>query len=304
MKFLVTGGTGFIGSNLVDFLVKEGHFVEVWDNFIKLENLNKNAFLRICDVSSEIDDSYLSNWDVIFHLAAISNIYQSFLFPVDTNKSNIDGTINILEVAKKTGSKVIYAGSSTVYFDKLANPYAFTKYVGEEYCKMYSKIWDVPIAIARLFNVYGRRHRKLDPAPVIASFENQIIGNRRLKIYGDGSKRRDFTHVDDVVRGLYLISQNECKGEIFNFGKGKNYSIKEVALMFSDESNIQYLQERSGEATSTLANIYDTTDKLDWIPKHDLVTYINQFLDRLKVAKTKYSSVNTPMIKKYMDETD
>lgn len=306
MKFLVTGGAGFIGSNLVDLLIGQGHLVEVWDNLStgKEENINQNAFLRVVDISEDIDEMYLNNWDTIFHLAALPSIQDSLHNPEITNKVNVNGTVNILEVARKTGSKVIYAGSSSVYFDPLANPYAFTKFVGEEYCRMYNKIWKVPVAITRFFNVYGKRHnRRAKYATVIASFEEQMIQNNLLKIYGDGSKRRDFTHVEDIVIGLYLASSKEWNGDIFNFGKGKNYSIKELAHMFTDDKNIKYLSERKGEAQETLANIFETKGKLGWIPQRDLTIYVEYFLERLSYARKQFhGDVNS--IRKYMEETD
>lgn len=287
MKCLVTGGAGFIGSNLVNFLVKQGYNVEVWDDLStgKLEHIHEDAFFRKIDISDI--DQYKSNyfnqkWDVIFHLAALPRIHRSFEEPVKTAHANIMGTQLTLEMAKESGSKFVYAGSSSFYFDPHANPYAFTKWVGEEYCKMYNQIWDVPVAITRFFNVYGHNHdRDSRYATVVAAFERCKIEDKPFVIYGDGSKRRDFTHIDDIVRGIFAASRRKWNGDIFNLGRAKNYSIKELAEMF-EADKIVYKPNKPGEAQNTLADIEETCEKLQWKPTRELSLYVKAFLNRLE----------------------
>jgi len=285
MKCLVTGGAGFIGSNLVSHLIEnKGYIVEVWDNIStgSYDNLHEDAFFRWLDITEEIDECHLSNWDVIFHLAALPRIQASMKNPVGTSKANVLGTQNVLEVARKTGTRVVYAGSSSFYADPLKNPYSFTKWIGEEYCKMYNQVWNVPVAITRFFNVYGPGHdRDAEFTTVVAAFEKCMIDGEPFKIYGDGSKRRDFTHVYDIVKGMTAASYHEWQGDIFNLGRAENCSIKELAEMF-DPSNILYFEDRPGEAQETLADIKETTNKLHWSPRENLSSYVYTFMNNLK----------------------
>lgn len=280
MKYLVTGGAGFIGSNLVMLLINEGHEVEVWDNLSTgfRQNVHVDAIFKQLDITKPIGDEEYSEWDTIFHLAALPRIQRSFEEPLETSNANVIGTQNMLEIARVTDSKVVYAGSSSFYFDLYANPYAFTKWLGEEYCKMYNQIWNVPVAITRFFNVYGPHHdRNSTYATVIAAFEQCMIEGKPFIIYGDGSKRRDFTHVADVAEGLYAASKEKWNAEIFNFGRARNYSIQELAIMFAPHK-IVYEPDRPGEAQDTLADIARTCRLLSWFPKRRLPDYIEDFL--------------------------
>jgi len=291
-KCLVTGGAGFIGSNLVDMLIERGNSVEVVDNLStgKYENVHSDAYFYELDISSE-DFRHCNiptdRYDYIFHLAALPRIQPSFKNPTGCHDSNITGTINVLEMAKRTDSRVIYAGSSSVYFDHLANPYAFTKWVGEEYCKMYSKIYGVETNIARFFNVYGPRHdMAAEYATVLAAFEGAHIEGLPFVIYGDGEKRRDFTHVHDVCDGLIKIAESRFSGEIFNFGSGVNYSINEVASMFGDH-DVVHKDGRPGEAQDTLAKTARTCCLLNWSCDFSLPEYISDFVKKKSDSKGK-----------------
>lgn len=285
MKCIVTGGAGFIGSTLVDALIKRGDPVFVIDDLStgKKEHINdKAAFLQIDinDLTEKIILEKFGKPDVIFHLAGFSRIEPSFSSPQKTNQSNVDGTLNILEVIRNLNSNVrlIYAGSSSFYYDLYANPYAFTKWIGEEYCKLYTNIYGVSVAIARFFNVYGPRQMESgDFSTLVGIFQRQKSNNQKLTITGDGNQRRDFTHVFDIVSGLIAMSEKDWHGEVFNLGTGVNYSINEVAKMF-EPCEIEYIPKRKGEADSTLADISFSCQNLNWKPLIQLEDYVRDFL--------------------------
>ena len=187
---------------------------------------------------------------------------------------NVKGTANLCNYAHKVNAKFIYAGSSSFYAGPYLNPYAFSKWQGEEVCKMFSSVYGMSSAIARFFNVYGSRHLCEGPyATVVGIFERQFLENKALTITGDGEQRRDFTHVNDIVRGLILMSEKTWKGDIFNLGTGTNYSINELAGLFKHAT--KYIPKRRGEARTTLADIKISQDLLGWSPKHTLEDYVN-----------------------------
>lgn len=281
-KYLVTGGAGFIGSNLVDALIWDSHDVTVWDNFAtgKPENVNKDARLVDADINHVQPRRHEKKcFDAIFHLAALAGIQPSFEKPGLTIDANVLGTMTMLEIARRQGIPLIYAGgSSSFYYDVYASPYTFSKWQGEEMCRMYSKVYGVRTAIARFFGVYGPRQVSEGTcATVIGVFERQKKAGEAFTITGNGSKRRDFTHVMDIVDGLQRLLEGFWFGDSFNFGTGINYSIKEVADMFKPVA-IEYLPERRGEAQATLADISEAKDKLGWSPKVVLSEYIKEFL--------------------------
>lgn len=275
MRYLVTGGAGFIGSHLVDRLIEQGHDVMVWDALTtgKRENLNNKAWFTELYIEN-LNPDYKYPFDSVFHLAGEARIQPSFVHPLKVHDSNVSATIKVLEFARHNGSpKVVYAGSSSVYHDPYANPYSFTKHVAEEYCTLYNRVYGVPIALARFFNVYGKRQLEEGAyATVIGAFEKQKREGRPLTITGDGEQRRDFTHVSDIVDGLIAMAKCEKNEGIFNLGTGKNYSINEVATLF--DCPFEYIPPRPGEARTTLADISVSRDVLGYSPKHDLESYI------------------------------
>jgi UDP-glucose 4-epimerase len=284
MAVLVTGGAGFIGSNLVDRLIEKGEEVHIFDNLSTgtRANVNSKAQFKIVDIAKGLPTHI--KFDTIYHLAAKARIQPSFKDPVSSHNSNVTGTIHILELARRHDAKVVFAGSSSVYHSPYANPYTLTKHVGEQYCMLYSKAFGLKTAIARFFNVYGKRHlREGDYATVIGIFEQQKINNEFLTVTGSGEKRRDFTHVNDIVNGLIAIAEkntdwNPINGAIFDFGRGKNHSINEIAAMFKPVG-IQHIAERPGEADSTLADFSYSKGRLGWEPKHNVEDYIKEFID-------------------------
>jgi UDP-glucose 4-epimerase len=164
-----------------------------------------------------------------------------------------------------------------VYHDKFANPYSFTKQLAEDYGTLYNRVYGVPVAIARFFNVYGPRQLEEGAyATVVGIFERQKRNGENLTVTGDGEKRRDFTHVDDIVSGLIAMSEEDWNAEIFNLGTGTNHSINEVAKMF--DHPIEYIPARPGEAQTTLADIHNSKAMLGWRPKKSLKEYVDDLL--------------------------
>jgi UDP-glucose 4-epimerase len=285
LKVLVTGGAGFVGSNLVDRLVNDGHDVYVWDNLVtgKKENVNSNAkffYISVDSISPEYVYKTLC-FDVIFHLAALARIQPSFKMPVENLNCNVVSTMRALELARLCKARFVYSGSSSFYHDVYANPYTFTKWQGEECCKLYNKVYGVSTAIARFFNVYGPRHIcEGDYATVIGIFEKQRAEGLPLTVTGDGQQRRDFTHVNDIVDGLVRMSKDNWNADVFNLGTSKNHSVLEVAKMFKPKE-IKFLPKRPGEAKDTLADTSFTQEKLGWKAKESLEEYVKEFVSRL-----------------------
>lgn len=288
MKALVTGGCGFIGSNLVDYLVEQGHDVYVWDNLCSessnIEYMRSDVDYTIKDVRHITDEQYMKvhpKYDVIFHLAALARIQPSFKDPIAYLSNDIMGTAEVCELARKLGSKVVYAGSSSAYGGPMLNPYAFAKFTGEQVCEMYHKVFGVSVITARFFNVYGNRQPKTGAwATVVGIFEDQTKNNVPLTITGNGEQRRDFTHVSDIVKGFVQLSEIEGHAEIANLGTGTNFSINEVAEMFKMPKT--YIDARPGEAWTTLADISETNKFIPWSPKIVLNEYISSFCEANK----------------------
>ncbi len=279
MKALVTGGLGFVGSNLVDRLINSGWQVLVVDDLSsgKEEHKNPEAEYVIDDFKytlQEPDESI----DVVFHLAAEARIQPSFEDPLYTCHNNSYGSAVVAEFARRSGAKVVYAGSSSYYGGVYLNPYAFAKWQGEEVFKMYSAVYNTTCGIARFFNVYGPRNPLIGQyTPVVAIFEEQTKANEVLTVVGDGDQRRDFTHVYDICDGLIAISRGDWRGEVFNLGTGTNHSINELAAMFGGDK--KHLPARPGEARETLADISFTTEQTGWTPKYNLEGYVKEFME-------------------------
>ena len=283
MRVLVTGGAGFIGTNLIKRLLKENHDVYSFDNYSTGKKENKLDGCNYIEV--DISDSLrrhkgfgletyqLQKPDIIYHLAAIPRIQPSFLEPTKTFDSNVKATQNIMEYARTSNVPVIYAGSSSSHGDKYANPYTHSKCLGEEVVTMYNKIYDIPTAICRFYNVYGE-YQLTEGAycTVLGIFERLYNNNEPLTITGDGEQRRDFTHVDDIVDGLIRCAW-VLGGKTFELGRGKNYSINEIADAFGDYPT-EYIEEKPGEMRNTLNTDTRARDMLDWNPTGDIIEYI------------------------------
>jgi len=282
-KVLVTGGLGFIGYNLVKRLLKKGYNITVIDNLSSdssnINNKHEGVKYIIDDINNLENVKYKDlDFDVIFHLAALARIQPSFKDPVLYFKSNIMGTVQVCELARRCNAKIVYAASSSAYGGPKLNPYAFAKYTGEETLIMYSQLYNVSTVSARFFNVYGDRQPTQGTyATLIGIFERQYKTAQPLTITGDGEQRRDFTHVYDICDGLICLSNHEFQGDIFNLGTGNNFSVNEIAAIFNTKTT--YIPSRPGEARTTLADI-SKTKKYGYNPKQSIESYIIQFINK------------------------
>ena len=290
MNTLVTGGAGFVGTNLVIRLLNDGHNVISIDNYSTgLEENHQDGCRYInADLSEMIpkhnswgqEKFQLENIDVIFHIGALARIQPSLVDPLPHIKNNFMSTLNVLEYARVKGIPVVYAGSSSFHHGLYESPYAWSKWSGEELCKLYSNVYDMNTSICRFYNVYGK-YQIEDGAysTVIGIFERQFRNNEPLTITADGQQRRDFTHVDDIVDGLVRCSQHNLKAEFFELGSGVNYSINELADLFGKDYPKKYIPARKGEYDKTLCDYSKAEFRLGWKPKHDLEDYIKEVLN-------------------------
>lgn len=292
-KCLVTGGAGFIGSNLVDALIERGDEVIIIDNLSTGQKENVNPRARL--VEADIRDlgtikPYFSGVDYVFHLAAFARVQPSIEDPITANDINLNGTLNVLMAARDAKvKKVVYSASSSAYGDQTEmplredmpahplSPYAVQKYVGELYCRMFSEIYGLPTVSLRYFNIYGKR-QLLEGAYclVMGIFARQRLAGKPMTITNDGEQRRDFTSVVDAVRANIMATENPNvgKGEVINIGRGKNYSVNELAQMIGGP--IVYGEKRI-EPKETLADNSLAKKLLDWEPTVELSDWIVEY---------------------------
>jgi|TARA_Y100000356_G_scaffold128409_1_gene128286 UDP-glucose 4-epimerase len=302
MKVLVTGGAGFVGTNLIKRLLKDDYEVVSVDNYStgKKENHQKGCTYFDYDISSEhtlgiyVDHQNYPSWrevdyDIIFHVGALARIQPSLKDPMTNIKNNVLSTLHMIELAKKNNTPIVYAGSSSKHHAPYGSAYAWSKYAGEQLCKLYTECYDLPTAVCRFYNVYGP-HQLVDGdyATVLGIFERQYKNNEPLTITDKGEQRRDFTHVDDIVDGLIKCGRSllipnayhaKVSGEEFELGSGVNHSINEVADMFGKDYPRKYVPARKGEYDKTLCTDDKAHKLLGWKPTRTLQEYIEDFLE-------------------------
>jgi len=279
-KALVTGGAGFIGTNLIKQLKDSGLHVISLDNYSTGNKLNEIE--GVCYLDMDIEEIFKikeTNFDICFHLAAQSRVQPSFDNPQESVRVNVTGTTIVMEWAKNNNVKVIYAGSSSKHHDPSDSPYAMTKYLGEEICKLYKKSFNVNIEVARFYNVYGP-YEPLDEkfGNVIGIWRAKVKENKPLTIVGDGNQKRDFTHVDDIVDGVIKIAFSDKKhSDAWELGSGVSYSINELYNMFKERFNVvsDYIDDQPGNYRKTLRVNNDVVRELNWKPQDRLKDYIN-----------------------------
>jgi len=291
MKAIITGGAGFIGSNLADVLSQDNEVI-ILDDLSTGDNANIRG-LDIEFVKGSVTDLDLlrvifKDADYVFHQAAIPSVPRSIKDPVSTNEANVNGTLNVLVAARDVGvKKVIYASSSSVYGDtpelpkredmtpNPLSPYAVTKLMGEYYCKVFNEVYDLKTVSLRYFNVYGpRQDPHSDYAAVIPKFIKRVQEGKPPIIYGDGRQTRDFTFVKDVVSANILAAESDAKG-VYNVATGKRITINELAnvIMVFMEQDLDPIHEkpREGDVLHSLGAItkakkdfgYEPGDKLE-----------------------------------------
>lgn len=285
-KIIVTGGAGFIGSHIVDELIKDGFEVHVIDDLSagKEENINPKAIFHKLDIrDGESINSIFVGAEYVFHEAAMPRVQYSIEHPFITNDINVNGLLSVLEACRLNGVKrLIFASSSSIYGDtdniptsessdiNPMSPYATHKYIGEVYLKLYSKIYNLETVCLRYFNVYGPRLNSDGAYPlVIGYFLKSLKEGKPLVVTGDGEQTRDFVHVRDVAHAnlLAMKSSDMGHGEVLNIGGGKRYSINHVAKLIGGE--IEYIAPRI-EPHDTEADISKAKELLGWQPSVSL----------------------------------
>ena len=295
MKYLVTGGCGFIGSNLVDRLIDLGNEVIIFDDVSsgKVENINPKARFIETDISEDYFDEYI-NWmdgvDTIFHTAAKARVQPSIIDPISFNKINVDGTLTLLKMAVDSGvRRFVYSASSSAYGNTSVlptpesnstnplSPYGAQKLMGEIYCRTFSQVYDIETVSLRYFNVYGER-QLLEGAYclVMGIFVQQRLNNKPMTIRGDGEQRRDFTYVGDVVDANIKASQSHKvgNGEVINIGNGNNRSVNQIADMIGGD---RITVDPVVEPRETLADNTKARELLDWKPTMIIEDWVKKY---------------------------
>lgn len=303
MKAVVTGGAGFIGSHLVDRLLRE-KFEEiiVVDNMStgRRENLSHVKSEKVSIVEADISDASLNLKDIfedadyIYHIAALADIVPSINNPEAYYKANVTGTLRVLQAAKEIKSlkKLVYAASSSCYGipDEYPTkedaeirpkyPYALTKRLGEELVMHWNDVYKIPAISLRFFNVYGPRSRTSGTyGAVFGVFLAQKLANRPYTVVGDGTQTRDFTYVTDVVDAVYTASQSDKSGQIYNVGSNNHYSVNTLVKLLGGD--IEYIPKRPGEPDCTFADISKIQRELNWNPKVSFEDGVSEMLKHI-----------------------
>ena len=313
--YLITGGAGFIGSNIAEQLLRQGEKVRILDNFStgKRENINQIEFTlkqeSITDIKLELVEGDVRSYhivreavesvDFVLHQAALPSVPRSVKDPITSNEVNVVGTLNILNAAKDAKVKrIVYASSSSVYGDldvlpktedmlpRPLSPYAVTKLAGEKYCQVFTKLYGLDTVILRYFNVFGPRQ---DPnsqyAGVIPKFIKLVKDGKSPIIHGDGKQSRDFTYVSNVVDANLLACQQgleDLSGEVFNIAFGKRITIKDLVICINKLLNTnvqpQYADPRPGDVKHSLANIGKARQLLGYEPHVDFFSGLERII--------------------------
>jgi UDP-glucose 4-epimerase len=300
MKFLITGGSGFIGSHLTEKLVKSGHKVIVIDNLSvgKKKNLSsikkKISFYKRDIRNYEKIKNLFKDVDCVFHLAALADIVPSIDKPDDYYSTNVTGTFNVLKSCRlHKVPRIIYSASSSCYgipkkyptaeSSKISPqyPYALTKRLGEELLLHFGKVYNMNVSSLRFFNVYGTRARTSGTyGAVFGVFLAQKLANQPFTVVGSGNQKRDFTYVTDVVNAMITVAKSKkLNGEIFNVGSSKTISVNTIVKLL--KGNVIKIPKRPGEPNITFADINKITKKTKWKPKINIEKGIKIMLNNI-----------------------
>jgi len=300
-RVLVTGGAGFIGSHLVERLVNDGHHVTIIDNMHtgRPENLThldpEKITIHVADIADhDVIAPLFEGIEWVFHMAAMADIVPSIQQPVPYHRSNVDGTISVLESARAADVKrFVYAASSSCYGipetyptpeETLPNPmypYALTKWVGEQYVMHWAQTYGMQAVSLRLFNVFGPRHRTTGAyGAVFGVFLAQKLAGKSFTIVGDGEQTRDFTFVTDIVDAFVTAAQSDVSGEIMNVGTGGTYSVNHLVGLLGGEKT--YIPKRPGEPDVTFADTSKIEGLLNWKAKTSFEDGVKVMLEEIE----------------------
>lgn len=301
IKCIVTGGAGFIGSHLAEALVIKGYHVVILDNLStgrmdNIKNFEKSPHLNVEKI--DITDFFavskaFEDVKFVFHLAALADIVPSIQEPLKYHNANVNGTITVLEAARKAGvKKVIYAASSSCYGipDNYPTPetspirpmypYALTKYLGEHYVMHWDQTYDLPCISLRLFNVYGPRSRTSGTyGAVFGVFLAQKLAGKPFTVVGDGTQTRDFTYVTDVVDAFIKAAESDKRGEMYNVGSGGTYSVNRLVELLGGK--VMHIPKRPGEPDCTFADTNKIRRELGWSPKVSFESGVKQMISNI-----------------------
>jgi UDP-glucose 4-epimerase len=304
MKAIVTGGAGFIGSHMAELLLEKGFEVAVIDDFSNGQKDNVDIFKKNpkykfyeIDISKEFDDSIFNGADYVFHMAALADIVPSIENPIKYHNANVTGTIRILEASRKYNiKKLVFSASSSCYGipDKYPTletaearpqyPYAFTKYISEQYALFWNGLYGLPVVSLRYFNVYGTRARTNNTyGAVFKVFLKQKLENKPLTIVGDGSQKRDFVYVTDVARANLIAAQSDINEEVINIGTGNPQSVNYLVELIGGPT--VRIPKRPGEPDSTHADITKAKKLLKWKPEVSFEEGVKIMLDNIDYWK-------------------
>lgn len=311
-KVIVTGGAGFIGSHLVDLLLRQGYRVVVLDDLstgrpdnLKAARSHKDFSFVQQDVSDlEKIRPLFKDVEWVFHLAALADIVPSVVHPARYHRANVDGTMAVLEAARQNGvKKFIYTASSSCYgipdtyptaegaAVQPQYPYAFTKYIAESYAFFWSRMYKFPVLSLRLFNVYGPRSRTSGTyGAVLGVFLAQKLAGRPFTVVGDGTQRRDFIYVEDVARAFLAAAESDAANEVFNVGTGAPQEINTLVSLLGGE--VTFIPKRPGEPDCTWAEISRIKQRIGWEPRVSFEQGIARVLE--KIDHWKEAPVWTP----------
>ena len=277
-KILVTGGVGFIGTNLLMELNKFNYQLYSLDNYSTGTKNNEIEGVTYLNEDITQINNLKNDFDICFHLAAQSRVQPSFDNPEESFRVNVLGTLKLIEWSRINNTKIIYAGSSSKHHNPSDSPYAMYKYLGEEVCKLYRKSFKVNVQIARFYNVYGPGENVDEKyGNVIGIWRAKISKGEPLPIVGDGKQKRDFIHVYDIVDGLKKIAFSDLNhDDAWELGTGVNYSINNVYDFFNNnfKTNFINIPDQPGNYRTTLRENDDTLKLLNWIPKDRLEKHI------------------------------
>jgi UDP-glucose 4-epimerase len=277
-NILVTGGVGFIGSNLIKKLVEKGCNVTSIDNYSTGTVTNEVKGVNYINDDIENIHKLDMEFDTCFHLAAQSRVQPSFSDPEECFRVNVRGTLKVMEWAKTKNIKVVYAGSSSKHHNPSDSPYAMYKFLGEEVCKLYKKSFNINVEISRFYNVYGPGENVDEKfGNVIGIWISQIKKNQPVSIVGDGKQKRDFIHIFDLVDGLIKIAEtNISNSDAWELGTGLSYSINDLFGFFNKKFNVKsiYIPDQPGNYKKTLRINDDALNLLNWKPKDRLKSHI------------------------------